>query len=72
MLRGITKWKYISHAHEAQSWCSLWVVSWGSRPISCDSETPAFLFGTTTQRHICVIQPAILREENPGDHMPHT
>ena len=33
---------------------------------------PFPLFGSTIQRHISVMQPAVLREENTGDQMSYT
>ena len=33
---------------------------------------PVQLFGSTTQREISIMQPAVLTEENTGDQMSHT
>ena len=64
MLSGITKWKFISHPHEIQNWCSLWVVHGGSHLQAVIQEPWFPLSGSTIQRHISVIQPAVLREEH--------
>lgn len=61
-LSGTTKWKFISHSYGVQSWwCSWWVALWAAHLQAVIQGPQILLLGSTIQRHISVILPAVLR-----------
>lgn len=68
-LSGITKGKFLTPMRSKADTPGRWLS--GTVHLQAVIQGPQFPFGSTIQKHISVIQPAVLREEHIEDLISH-